>query len=428
MTRLDALTLDVLQSALRERAAAFRVRTRLQPAGGVGDKVFPPTYAGAVYAFETRRLDGREVQCVLLDSVASQANRMEEALRSAWEQGRLALPMIQVSFSDGDGGGLVGLSELTVLDAPHRIADALLRDSFLDGRPFRFTEAGEALTKASWRDVSELYRWSPTALVFGVWDSTGPRGGLGVKFPRALVSEIVGIDVVAGVKTASRIDPAGIEIKAATLYRAAAGPEEEPGGWVLDPEKAVKGKKGSPEPVTGAGKDKGKPSAVNHGNVAPSVDKTAGGVTMEHALQTTVLSLTALRRLRFPRRSDGGVIASGQRFAAEIAARAALAALGLAAVTLAREEGYYLRSRCHLVPESSRFAFERVDHDGEVRARYELDGEGACRLVAEAATAAEEYGLCWEREPVVLRPAEKLVELIRRSQAIKREEGVESQA
>jgi hypothetical protein len=72
MTAPDTLTLDLLRNAVKT-AAAFRCRRRLQPAGGEGDKVFPPTFAGAVYAIEKRRVPGREgaVQCVLLDSVQS---------------------------------------------------------------------------------------------------------------------------------------------------------------------------------------------------------------------------------------------------------------------------------------------------------------------------------------------------------------------
>ena len=33
-----------------------------------------------------------------------------------------------------------------------------------------------------------------------IWDSTGPKGGLGAKFARVLTSEIVGIGASAGVK------------------------------------------------------------------------------------------------------------------------------------------------------------------------------------------------------------------------------------
>src|SRR5947209_18803849 len=79
---VNKLTLSKLQEAVRG-GAAIRSRVTLQPAGGDGTKVFPPTYAGAVYATEKRRLPGYEqpVDCVLLDSVQSQANRMEEALQ-----------------------------------------------------------------------------------------------------------------------------------------------------------------------------------------------------------------------------------------------------------------------------------------------------------------------------------------------------------
>ena len=71
--------LSSLRQAITGSAAALRCRTRLQPAGGEGDKVFPPTYAGAVYAIEKRRVPGKDepVWCVCLDSVQSQANRME---------------------------------------------------------------------------------------------------------------------------------------------------------------------------------------------------------------------------------------------------------------------------------------------------------------------------------------------------------------
>ncbi|MDR7516667.1 MAG: type I-U CRISPR-associated protein Cas7 [Armatimonadota bacterium] len=68
---MEPLDIGSLQRAVSGTGAAFRCRRRLQPAGGPGDKVFPPTFAGAVYAIEQRRVPGREgpVRCVLLDSV-----------------------------------------------------------------------------------------------------------------------------------------------------------------------------------------------------------------------------------------------------------------------------------------------------------------------------------------------------------------------
>src|SRR2546426_2985500 len=60
------LSSDILIDAVKSNAAAFRCRRRLQPGGGVGDKVFPPTYSGAVYAIEQRRVAGcdQPVTCV----------------------------------------------------------------------------------------------------------------------------------------------------------------------------------------------------------------------------------------------------------------------------------------------------------------------------------------------------------------------------
>ena len=125
------LSLDDLRTAVRT-GAAFRCRNRLQPDGGNGCKVSPPTYAGGVYAVEDRRIDGRTVRCVLLDSVQSQANRMEEALQDTFLPNWRELP------NDGNDPGC-GLPVVAVfvgnhgwvtsLTAPHRIHDAILRDS-----------------------------------------------------------------------------------------------------------------------------------------------------------------------------------------------------------------------------------------------------------------------------------------------------------
>lgn len=65
-------------------------------------------------------------------------------------------------------------------------------------------------------------------------DRLEPAGGLGAKFERAFVSEIVGIDAVRGVKTSSRIDPLGVQLAAGPLY------QSKEGGWTLDPDAAVR--------------------------------------------------------------------------------------------------------------------------------------------------------------------------------------------
>jgi len=248
----DQLTFETLRSAVTGSAAALRCRVTLQPAAGEGTKVFPPTYVGAVYATEKRRLPGSEkpVDCVLLDSVQSQANRMEDALQQAIDAGRLKIPLIEVDFTPffpGDNQTesmrlLDPVGKVSSLQAPHRIADAILRDSIVkeDGnKPFRANKEraeskfGNQLRRVSGQNATALFELCPTALLFGMWDSTGPKGGLGAKFERAMVSELVGIGAVFGVKTSSRIDPLGIQKDAGPLYRRADG------GYTIDPDQAV---------------------------------------------------------------------------------------------------------------------------------------------------------------------------------------------
>jgi len=426
------LTYEILSRAMKE-AAAIRARTHLQPVGGPGDKVFPPTFGDTVdielpdgthrtrYAMERRRIDGDDVLCVLLDSVASQANRMEEALQRAWDEGQIRFPLVRVDFTGEtdedprlDLSTLGGDGYLTSLEAPHRLADALLRDSMLDGLRFRASEPGLAFTEASIHHATPVYALSPNALVFGMWDSTGPKGGQGAKFQRALVSEVVGVGAVPGVKTASRIDPAGIELNAGPVFEAE-DPEVE---WTVREDEAATNKKGEPVLFSRRGRDTaGKPSSINHGNVMPSIESEAGGVTLDHAEQVTVLSLPVLRRLRFPKDVQGEPHPTGSGSDAETAARSALAALALAAVSFQRDEGFDFRSRCAFIPDGP-LEFEVLSRDGGSEGPYALDSATAATLVAEAASAAAEAGMAWSSDPVDLVPAPKLVELIRRSRKV----------
>lgn len=410
----DRLTLEELRRAVAGGAVAIRAVLRLEPAGGKGDKVFPPTYTThgdteTKYALETRRIDGEEVLTVLLDSVASQASRMEEALLEGWRRGDLCLPVVQVDFQ-GERG-LEDLETITSLEAPHRIADAILRDSLgADGTSFRFTEAGREFTQARRNHATGLYKHCPTALIFGMWDSTGPRGGMGAKFQRCLVSEVVGFGVVTGRKVASRRDPLGIR-RSTRIYEAGTASE----GWTLEPERAAK-ERGRPKDFgrTDRAGDKGSPAGINHGDLPPRIDGESGGVTMDYALHTVVLSLAGLRRIRFQTRSDGTRLPSAIRAEAEIAARTSLAALALAAVVLQAENGYDLRSRSLLVPVDP-LCFEIVRGGGEESTRFTLDPEEAARLLAESQAAARAMGMGWVEDPLTLRPAPKLAALVRRS-------------
>lgn len=407
MTSDVSPTLETLRQAVRG-GAAIRLRQRLAPAGGPGSKVFPPTHEGGQYAWETRRVAGEELRCVLLDSVQSQANRMELALLDALRARRLALPLIEARFA-----GFPDIGAVSTLEAPHRIADAIFRDATLDGVPFRDSAVGRAFIEATIRDAGGLYRWCPTALVFGMWDSTGSVGGLGTKFARALSAEIVGYGAQAGVHTSSRIDPLGIQNQ--EIYVTASG------AWTTVAAEALQ-ERGGPK--------KGKPSEFNHSNIPPTLSVATddyatvrkggfirGGVTVDYAELCAVLSLPGLRRLRFPR-PDGSADAARNE-----AARSVLAALALAALALQQEQGYDLRSRCLLIPEGVA-GYELIAADGSTAALH-LDADAACALLAAAVAAAAGHGLEWPQAPVVLEPEPKLLELVRRSRAASGAESAE---
>ncbi len=392
---MSELTYSDVRAAVGGTAAALRCITNYQPVGGPGDKIFPPTYEGGKYATEERvnPETGEISDCVLLDSVQSQANRMELALLEARRRRDIQLPLLVTRFDDD---ALLKKFTVTSLEAPHRIADALFRDSLLDGVIFRKSKAGRVLDTAEARNATGLFGLCPTALVFGVWDSTGPRGGLGAKFQRALVSEIIGYGAKLGVKTSSRIDPAEIRLGAGPVLSRRQDISTAP-NWTLDSQTG--GKK--------LGKD-GKPSEANHGNVTPGI--APGGFTVIKGVQTTVISLSALRRLRFP--LDGSADSNPD---IDLLARTTLAALGLASATLARGDGD-LRSRCHLLPQQEP-VWELLDRPATEPTMYDLTPENAIALLNEAVAEAKSSGLPWEGE-ISLEPSEELLELVRRSQQL----------
>ena len=414
----NPLTLDILTDALATRAAAFRCRRRLQPAAGEGTKIFPPTYAGAVYNVELRRVPGKDepVPCVVVDSVQSQANRMEEALQQAVDDGRINIPVVRVKFPDPIAGDDATpdypIGDVTSLQAPHRLADAILRDSTFDGKPFRQSEVGKLIDNASNANATPLYELGPTALVFGMWDSTGPRGGLGAKFERALVSEIVGVNCPYRYDGTDAIDT-GKGLKSVL-------PKSH--GLRRDPLNAsnkvqIKMKDERAWEVVGDATNKAvkgaiRPSEINHGNVPFDADNA--GVTVDYCEQAFTLSLIQLNRLRFPG-SD-----SKQDTGRDLAARTVLAALGLCAAALASDEGMDLRSRCLLMPEEElTFDLLRGPKQSET---YALDAEAAVTLLNEAVAAAKAKGVTWREEPVELTPSPELVKLVARSQRLAAQE------
>ena len=392
-----------------ESDAAIRRRQILQPAGGQGDKIFPPTYPGenkgqaenndpARHVFERRRIGGEERPCVLIDSVQAQANRMEEALLWAAEEGRIPLPRLTVDFPAADAG-LNWVGPISVLQAPHRIFDAILRDSLLVDKPFRESDLGAKLMEATPADATAILEAAPTALVFGAWNSTGKAPERGAKFARVVVSEVIGVDVPverfrdqrsgevrtknAGKRTSSRIDPLGI-LGSIDIYR-----DPDTKAWDTDKEK-----------LGGKAKEV-RPSEINHGNIKPSVDDL--GVTCDHALLTQVLTFAGLRRLRFgtdPERNQ--------------AARTYLAALGLVAMTEADRHGHSFRSRCDLVCDGIA-PLERLDFDGSVT-NLGVTADEVVTLHKAAFDAACTAGFKLDSKEVILKPQKKLVKIVSKSQ------------
>lgn len=375
---METTTFDKLYHSCEANMAAIRAVVPLEPVDGPSGKVFPPTYLQGPYAFESRRVDGQEVRTVLLDSVQSQANRFEELLLAAHTTADIRFPLIEIDFGGGE--------KLTSLDLPHRVHDAILRDSEFKGKPFRETEIGKGLIAGRMWKATAFYRYAPTALLFGTWDSTGGGGVNSAKVTRCLVSEIVGLHAVDGVRTSSRIDPLGIK-RSIEVYKGPAG------AWSLDQADAQLDGKLKP------GWAKQRPADINHGNIPPTIGP--GGVTISEAVQTTVLSLIQLRKLRFP---DEGAGSSSER---DIAGRAVLAALALYAVLLQWNEGYQLRSRCQLVAKSRPQLWWVGMTAGDVQP-LELDLTSAKEIFAKAVEKAGDAGLKWGSDPIVLTPSKSL--------------------
>jgi len=379
--------------------AAFRRRQRLQPAGGKNTTIFPPTYPSEtndtpMHVLEKRRIGAESVWCVLIDSVQSQANRLEESLLVALRAGVVEIPYIEVDFTKSS---VAAVGRITSLDAPHRVYDAILRDSLLSGTPFMQSATGMRLKQARPNNAAALLELSPTALIFGAWHSQGEGGGFGAKFPRCVVSEIVGINTpveqifdrrtgqvighrTAGRCTGSRIDPLGV-LRKVVVY-------EGPNGWSNNQEEAGKGAK------------QVRPSEINHGNILPSVEPL--GTTVDYAEQTIVISLAGLRRLAFG------------KGAGDMAARSYLATLALLSVIEQDAYGYALRSRCDLVPEG-KAPWELVQPDGTVRA-FNVDLKSARAWYGTALKALKDAGFAMQLRPTRLVPQPKLVAIVQQSQ------------
>jgi CRISPR-associated protein Csb1 len=379
-----------------QSAAGLRLRLRLQPLYGAGEIVFPCTVAGGKYQISNRRIPGydQSVSCAILDSVQSQANRMEDALLSDIRDGKLKLPHVETNFG-GIDGLVKEIGKITCFDAPHRIFDAILRDSVNEkGIHFPLTDLGQKVINSNAKDASAIFQVSPASLLFGSWDSTGISGGLGEKYSRCVVSEVVGINAEQATRAGTRIDPLNLASQ-------------------IQPDKILKDTQDEMWTQLAKSRKKiDKPSEINHSSVPWPKEgaQLHGGVTVDYIQQSTTVSFAALRQLHFP---VGGKDQSSF-------AHAVLAAIALHAAALNTARGWHLRSRCDLILDDGVSPEWEILGGSEVT-KESLSADATRDVLKEAIAKAKEAGLPWNDEPIRLKPSPALQKLVVVSQKNHRE-------
>jgi CRISPR-associated protein Csb1 len=219
--------------------SALVLKEYLQPAAGPGDVIFPPTFAGVGYVVDG---EGEKSVC-LIDSVGSQANRLEPVFKNPKYRG--LVPQIEIRVKS---------RVVNLLDLGHRAADALARSTSLAA------ELQAAFTECADGSAARLAKIAPTTLVFGAWDSRGSQA----KVPRLIASTIRASNVA--------------ELRRGAQYFSALEKDEIEELMGVDTQKQK-------DPLSEAG-------------FLPAPSLTHGGVVVRgDIVRTTVLNLTALRAL-----------------------------------------------------------------------------------------------------------------------------------
>ena len=175
---------------------ALHLKQKLVPVEGEGAVIFPPTYAvgDGKSPYNIDKLSDGTLVCTV-DSVGSQANRMEPIFKAAApgeQENPLAklVPQIDITYDNE--------KKISILEAGHRLGDAIIRSTALQGdaqTAFKeFIETG---------DATKIAKLAPTSLVFGVWDSRDTQA----KLPRIVQSVIRAWDV-SELKRSAQYNPA----------------------------------------------------------------------------------------------------------------------------------------------------------------------------------------------------------------------------
>lgn len=368
-------SLDVLSSLMADPAVrGLSITRELQPLGGPGDAVSPPTFAqaegderGPRYVWSERRIADDTVTTCLLDSPASQANRIEESLLALVESGRLALPLHSINVPN------IGI--LTDLELPHRAYDAAVGTATLAdcNTKWKDSEVAKQIRNASRKNAAALLEHAPLLLVLGGWDSHSgtPANAWQGRHEKAVWSKIVAIDAFKMNRPGGRLDPMGL-----------------PSSTKVD-----------------LGNGEKKLSEQGLGVVPPSMEKYPRlSITMRHAEQRSVISFGIFRKIGFGGNNKDSV------------ARDFLAALGILGLTALHQNGGHLRSECDLVCERTDGWQTRRD-DSPDEPLTGITVERTLEVVKEALDRLPSSGLAYRKEPINLIVHETLVAAMGRSES-----------
>lgn len=299
---------------------ALHMTQRLLPIEGEGGVIFPPTYAGPQkneplkdYGME-KLSDGRTI--VTIDSVGSQANRIEPIFRKAPEgasENELSSLVPQIDIRYGEN------KTVSLLEVGHRLGDAMIRSSTLKDIAKQAFE-----TFLDTGDASQIAMLAPTSIVFGAWDSRDTQA----KLPRILQSVIRAWDVDV-IKRSAQYGPP-VDYSELGVYS-----QEE--------------------------KQQIKEKIAERGFGHVPAGETPGGVVARGPIERNVtINLIALRRLR----GDNSNSEAMRRYI-----------LGLALVGATEPLDGFLRQGCLLSPHPEKPAvWETVGRDG-LRTQVALDQE-----------------------------------------------------
>jgi len=313
--------------------AALVCRQWLIPAEGRDAVIFPPTFAAPegggragynIDEIHDSNHPNKVTRIAIIDTVGSQANRMEPLFKDARYSG--LVPQIEIK---------AGKKVINLLDAGHRAADAIVRYSDL-GPTLR--EAFDAYQRIG--DATQLAKIAPTSLIFGAWDSRDTQA----KLPRLIASVIRAYDV-AELKRSAQYFPPIDYVK-----------EELCKDELLEE---------SIEPGKKVGSVFGLKQAIAEG--------THGGIIVRGEIRReAILSLVGLRAVG-PKGPSGDAL---RRYL-----------LGLALLALVHEREHNLRQGCLLVQDPEKKPlWELVMHDG-VRTSISPNVAAASAFAKQAAGA-----------------------------------------